>query len=74
MQKTLYTPLYLLAVAMMLLGSAYSQTQQTPPAKKPTAPAKSQPATAAKPHTAAPAKAGAGTALTTRKDKFSYAL
>jgi len=74
MQKTLFTTLHLLAVATMLLGSAYSQTQQTPPAKTPTTPAKSQPATAAKPHTAAAPKTGAASPLTTKKDKFSYAL
>ena len=74
MQKTLFTTLHLLAVATMLLGSAYSQTQQTPPAKTPTTPAKSQPATAAKPHTTAAPKTGAASPLTTKKDKFSYAL
>lgn len=58
---------------MMLFGTAYSQTQQTPPVKKPTTPAKSQPATAAKAPAKTPAKSAAPP-LTTRKDKFSYAL
>ncbi len=62
----------LLAVATMLLGNAYSQTQQTPPAKKPTTPAKSQPATATKAKAATTSKTA--TPLTTKKDKFSYAL
>ncbi len=74
MQKTLFTPFYLLAVAMMLFGSAYSQTKQTPPAKKPTTPAKAQPATAAKARAKTPAKTGAASTFATRKDKFSYAL
>jgi len=64
----------LLAVAIMLAGSAFAQTQPAAPAKKPTTPAKSQPATAAKAPAKTPAKTGAATALTTRKDKFSYAL
>ncbi len=52
----------------MLLGSPYSQGQQTPAAKPPAAPA-------AKTRRAAPAaKPTAPLALTTQKDKFSYAL
>ena len=74
MRKTLFTPFYLLAVAIMLVGAASSQTKQTTPAKKPTPPAKSQPATAAKAPAKTPAKSGAPGTLTTRKDKFSYAL
>src|ERR1043166_4493015 len=62
----------LLAVATMLVGNAYSQTQQTPPAKKPTTPAKSQPATTTKAKAATASKPT--TPLTTKKDKFSYAL
>src|ERR1043165_8894723 len=69
MYKTLSSTL-LLAVAIMLAGSAFAQTQPAAPAKKPTTPAKSQPANAAK----APAKTGTAPALATRKDKFSYAL
>ena len=57
----------------MLVGNAYSQTQPTPPAKKTTTPAK--PATAAtKPHTATTSKTPTTGPLTTKKDKFSYAL
>jgi FKBP-type peptidyl-prolyl cis-trans isomerase len=63
----------LLAVATMLVGNAYSQTQQTPPAKKPTTPAKSQPATSTKAKAATTSKT-TPPALTTKKDKFSYAL
>lgn len=72
MQRTFPATL-LLAVATMLLGNAYSQTQQTPPAKKTTTPAK--PATAAtKPHSATTSKTATTGPLTTKKDKFSYAL
>jgi FKBP-type peptidyl-prolyl cis-trans isomerase FklB len=54
--------------AGLLLGSPYSQGQQTPAAKPPAAPA-------AKTRRAAPAaKTPAPLALTTQKDKFSYAL
>lgn len=54
--------------AGMLLGSTYSQSQQTPAAKPPAPPA-------AKTRRAVPAtKAPAPLALTTQKDKFSYAL
>jgi FKBP-type peptidyl-prolyl cis-trans isomerase FklB len=51
----------------MLLGSPYSQGQQTPAAKTQAAPAKTRRAVPA-------AKAPAPLALTTQKDKFSYAL
>ena len=59
----------LLTAGTLMLGIAYSQTQQTPPAK-------AQPAPTAKAHkaTAPAAKAAAPLALTTTKDKFSYAL
>jgi FKBP-type peptidyl-prolyl cis-trans isomerase FklB len=54
--------------AGMLLGSQYSHGQQTPAAKPPAAPA-------AKTRRAVPAaKTPAPLALTTQKDKFSYAL
>jgi FKBP-type peptidyl-prolyl cis-trans isomerase FklB len=53
--------------AGMLLGSPYSQAQQTPAAKTQAAPAKTRRAVPA-------AKATAPLALTTQKDKFSYAL
>src|SRR3954468_9589876 len=73
MRKTLCSQLQLLAVATILVGNAYSQTPAAP-AKKPTPPAKPQPASAAKAPAKTPAKTGTGAALTTRKDKFSYAL
>jgi FKBP-type peptidyl-prolyl cis-trans isomerase FklB len=74
MQKLLNLTVTVLAVGMMLLGNA--QAQQTPPAKTPAAPvAKTKPATAAKPAARSVTKpAGAAPALTTQKDKFSYAL
>jgi FKBP-type peptidyl-prolyl cis-trans isomerase len=72
MYKTLSSTL--LAVAMTLAGSAYAQTQPAAPVKKPTTPAKSPSATAAKSTAKTPAKTAAGAPLTTRKDKFSYAL
>ncbi|HSS99443.1 MAG TPA: FKBP-type peptidyl-prolyl cis-trans isomerase, partial [Terriglobales bacterium] len=71
--KTLSSTL-LLAVVTMLAGSAHAQTQPAAPAKKPTTPAKSQPANAAKAPAKTPAKTGTALSLTTRKDKFSYAL
>ncbi|MGA8538360.1 MAG: FKBP-type peptidyl-prolyl cis-trans isomerase [Terriglobales bacterium] len=75
MQKFLMTAL-LLAAAMMLAGVGYAQQTpaSTPAATTPAAPAATTQkkatasATAKKPGTAAPA------ALTTKKDKFSYAL
>lgn len=59
----------LLTAGTLMLGVSYSQAQQTPPAK-------AQPAPTAKAHkaTAPAAKAAAPLALTTTKDKFSYAL
>jgi FKBP-type peptidyl-prolyl cis-trans isomerase FklB len=74
MQKPLFTPFYLLAVVTLLLGSAYSQTKQTPPAKKPTTPAKSTTPTTTKARTSTTSKATSPSALTTKKDKFSYAF
>jgi FKBP-type peptidyl-prolyl cis-trans isomerase FklB len=56
-----------LFTAGILLGSAYSLAQQTPPAKKPAAPA-------AGAHKAPVGKSTAPLALVTTKDKFSYAL
>ena len=57
----------ILAVGILLLGSSYSQGQQTPAAKPQAAPA-------AKARRAPAAKSAAAPALTTQKDKFSYAL
>src|SRR5258707_7532411 len=68
----------ILAVGVMLLGSA--QAQETPAAKTEQAPAKAQPAAPAKPKTpttkagAAKAPAAGASVLKTKKDKFSYAL
>jgi FKBP-type peptidyl-prolyl cis-trans isomerase FklB len=71
MLKSLTTAVTTLAAGIMLLGIA--QAQQTPPAKtQPAAPAKTTKAAPKAPVKAA-AKAPAA-ALTTTKDKFSYAL
>ena len=58
---------------MVLVGSSFAQTQQTPAAKPSTAPATKAPAKKATTTTPA-AKETAPAALSTRKDKFSYAL
>jgi FKBP-type peptidyl-prolyl cis-trans isomerase len=72
MQRPFPTAINLLAVGMLLLGNA--QAQQTPPAKTPVAPAaQGQNAPAAKTPGAAADKQPVP-ALTTLKDKFSYAL
>src|SRR5216684_3539452 len=81
MQRSLITAL-LLAAGMMLVGDGYAQ--QTPPASTPAAttpaaPAATTPkaAATAKPpvkKTGTAAKSAAAPALTTRKQKFSYAL
>jgi FKBP-type peptidyl-prolyl cis-trans isomerase FklB len=68
MQRKTTMALNFLMAGMLLVGSGYSQTQQTPPAKAPAT-------TTTKPHTATAAKPRAAAApLTTQKDKFSYAL
>jgi FKBP-type peptidyl-prolyl cis-trans isomerase FklB len=71
----------LLAAAMMLVGVGYTQQTpaSTPAATTPSAPAATTPkaATTAKPpvkKTGTAAKSAAAPALTTRKQKFSYAL
>jgi FKBP-type peptidyl-prolyl cis-trans isomerase FklB len=71
MQKSLTSMTQLLAAGMMLLGNALAQ--QTPAATpaQPTQPAKTQSATAAK---KTPAKPATTLALTTQKQKASYAL
>src|SRR5271167_610482 len=81
MQRFL-TPTFLLAAAMMLAGDGYAQ--QTPPASTPAATTPAAPAattpkaatTANAPakKTATAAKSVAPAPLTTRKEKFSYAL
>jgi FKBP-type peptidyl-prolyl cis-trans isomerase FklB len=76
MQRTLNTAL-LLAAAMMLAGDGYAQQTpaSTPPATTPAAPAATTPkAPVKKAGTAAAKSTAAAPALTTRKQKFSYAL
>src|ERR1700736_1463737 len=81
MQRSLTTAL-LLATGMMLAGVGYAQqtpAPSTPAAKTPAAPAAttSKAATTAKAPVKKPgtaAKSAAAPALTTRKQKFSYAL
>ena len=76
MQRYLITAL-LLAGSTMLAGDGYAQQTpaSTPPATTPAAPAATTPKTPAKKTgTTAAKSATAATALTTRKQKFSYAL
>src|SRR5208282_4322407 len=81
MQRSLTTT-FLLAAGMMLAGDGYAQqtpATSTPAATTPAAPAATTPkaATTAKApvkKTATAAKTAAPAPLTTRKDKFSYAL
>jgi len=77
MKKLLIVVRIMLAAGVVLLGSAVAQTSaapsQTPPAKKPAAPAaKKSPSAAAKTGTAT--KEQSVTALTTSKEKASYAI
>lgn len=77
MRKLLIVVRTMLAAGVVLLGNAVAQTSaapsQTPPAKKPAAPAaKKSPSTAKKTGTAT--KGEAVTALTTSKQKASYAI
>jgi len=77
MKKLLIVVRIMLAAGVVLLGSAVAQTSaapsQTPPAKKPAAPAaKKSPSAAAKTGTAT--KEQPVTALTTSKEKASYAI
>jgi FKBP-type peptidyl-prolyl cis-trans isomerase len=67
MQKSSIAVITILAAGMILLGNAYSQAPQTPPAK-------AQPATQAKTPPAPAKKSPPVLALTTPKAKFSYAL
>ena len=67
MHKTFTTVVNILAAGMMLMANTYSQGQQTPAAKTQAAPA-------AKSRRAPAAKSPIAPALTTQKDKFSYAL
>ena len=77
MRKPLIVVRTMLAAGVVLLGNAVAQTSaapsQTPPAKKPAAPAaKKSPSAAAKTGTAS--KDQSVTALTTNKQKASYAI
>lgn len=77
MRKLLIVVRTMLAAGVVLLGNAVAQTSaapsQTPPAKKPAAPAaKKSPSAAAKTGTAS--KDQSVTALTTTKQKASYAI
>ncbi len=73
MRKLTITVVNVLAVGMMLLGSA--RAQQTPAAASPQAPAaKPQTASAAKPGQPAKPKSPSSLGLKTDKDKVSYAL
>jgi FKBP-type peptidyl-prolyl cis-trans isomerase FklB len=67
MHKSFVSALNILAVGIMLLGNTYSRGQQTPAAKPKAAPAATTRRTPA-------AKSATSLALTTQKDKFSYAL
>src|SRR5262252_5038385 len=74
MQKSLSAAVALWAAGMMLAGSASAQTQQTPAAKPSTAPATSSSKAHAKKTTTGTDATKTPAPLTTRKDKFSYAL
>jgi FKBP-type peptidyl-prolyl cis-trans isomerase len=67
MRKSFTSAVNLLAAGIMLLGNHYSLGQQTPAAKTPTTPT-------TRARRAPAAKTQAAPALTTQKDKFSYAL
>jgi FKBP-type peptidyl-prolyl cis-trans isomerase FklB len=67
MHKSFTSAVNLLAAGIMLLGNHYSLGQQTPAAKTPTTPT-------TRARRAPAAKTQAAPALTTQKDKFSYAL
>jgi FKBP-type peptidyl-prolyl cis-trans isomerase FklB len=74
MQRSLSAAVNLLAAGMMLVGSGYAHAQQTPAATTKTAPEATTPKTPAKKAPAAAAKSTAPAPLTTRQEKFSYAL
>jgi len=76
MQRFLTTAL-LLAAAMMLAGDGYAQQTppaSTPPATTPAAPAATTPKATTPAKKAGTAASAAAPALTTKKQKFSYAL
>src|SRR6516225_6704339 len=66
--------LVLFIAGMMLAGNAFAQTPQTPAAQPSTAPATSTAKSPAKKAATAATAKKAPAPLTTRKDKFSYAL
>ena len=71
MQKLLVTAASMLTVSVLLLGNTVAQqTPASTPKPAPTAKA----STTAKPHTATAAKSDQPLALTTQKDKLSYAI
>ncbi len=74
MQKILSAAITLCAAGMMLAGTSSAQAQQPPAAKTSTTPAATSKAPAKKTTTTPAAKTAAQAPLTTRKDKFSYAL
>ena len=74
MRKFLSAAVALWAAGTMLAGSASAQTQQTPAAKPSTSSATPAAKTPAKKTTAAAPAKKTTAPLTTRKDKFSYAL
>jgi FKBP-type peptidyl-prolyl cis-trans isomerase FklB len=74
MQRSLSVAVNLLAAGMMWAGSGYAHAQETPAATTKTAPKATTQKTAAKKAPAAAAKPAAPAALTTREEKFSYAL
>jgi len=78
MRKPLIVIRTFLAAGVVLLGNAVAQTSpaqtQTPPAKKPATPAAKSTSSAGTKTGAAVAKPGSVTALTTQKQKASYAI
>jgi FKBP-type peptidyl-prolyl cis-trans isomerase FklB len=75
MQTSLSAVAVVCAAGMMLVGTSSAQTQHTSPAKHPTSSATSANKTPVrKKATATTTKKAASSALSTRKDKFSYSL
>ena len=74
MQRSLSAAVNLLAAGMMLVGGGYAHAQQTPAATTKTTPEATTPKTPAKKAPAAAAKTTAPAPLSTRQEKFSYAL
>lgn len=74
MHRFLSAAVYLSAAGMMLVGTRYAHAQQTPAATTKTAPKATTPKAPAKKAPATAAKATAPAPLSTREQKFSYAL